>query len=57
MRQAWRNFVGFIATFIASLGLLVPLGVLVFVGWLGIRRLVPWRPTGTPPSAGAVSGD
>ena len=57
MRQAWRNFVGFIATFIASLGLLVPLGVLVFVGWLGVRRLVPWRPAGTPPSASAVSGD
>jgi len=57
MRDAWRNFVGFVATLIASLGVLVPLGVLVFVGWLGVRRLGPWRPTGTPPSAGTVSGD
>jgi hypothetical protein len=57
MRDAWRNFVGFVATLIASLGVLVPLGVLVFLGWLGVRRLGPWRPTGTPPSAGAVSGD
>jgi len=54
-REAWRNFVGFVAALIASLGVLVPLGVLVFVGWLGVRRLVPWRPTGgTPPAAGSV---
>jgi hypothetical protein len=57
-REAWRNFVGFVAALIASLGVLVPLGVLVFVGWLGVRRFVPWRPSGgTPPAAGTVSGD
>jgi hypothetical protein len=57
-REAWRNFVGFIAGLIASLGVLVPLGALVFVGWLGVRRWMPWRPSGgTPPAAGAVSGD
>jgi len=57
-RQAWRNFVGFIAALISSLGVLVPLGALVFVGWLGLRRFTPWRPTGgTPAAPGAVSGD
>jgi hypothetical protein len=57
-REAWRNFVGFVAGGIASLGVLIPLGALVFVGWLGVRRLIPWRPSApTPPSAGAVSGD
>jgi hypothetical protein len=57
-RQAWENFVGVVATFVASLGVLVPLGVLVFVAWLGVRRFIPWRPSGgTPPAAGAVSGD
>jgi hypothetical protein len=38
LKQAWRNFVGFIAWFIASLGLLIPLGVLVVAGWYGYRR-------------------
>lgn len=57
-RQAWRNFVGFVAGIIASLGILVPLGALVFVGWLGVRRWAPWRPSGgTPPATGAVAGD
>jgi len=57
-RQAWENFVSLVATFVASLGVLVPLGVLVFVAWLGVRRYIPWRPSGgTPPAAGAVSGD
>ena len=57
-RQAWENFVGLVATFVASLGVLVPLGVLVFFAWLGVRRYIPWRPSGgTPPAAGAVSGD
>jgi hypothetical protein len=57
-RQSWRNFVGLTAGFIASLGVLVPLGVLAFLAWLGVRRVLPWRPDGgTPPAAGAVSGD
>lgn len=33
LRQAWRNFVGFVAWFIASLGVLVPTGALVVLGW------------------------
>lgn len=56
--DAWRNFVGLVAGFIASLGVLVPLGALGFLGWLGVRRWLHWRPGGgTPPAAGAVSGD
>lgn len=49
--QAWRNFVGFIAAFIASLGILVPLGVILWVLWLLLRRL-RWRrraPAASPP--------
>ena len=41
LRQAWRNFVGFIAWFIASLGVLVPVGVLLALAWVGFRR---WKP-------------
>jgi hypothetical protein len=40
-RQAWRNFVGFLAGFIASLGILIPLGLLALAGWLVLRRI--WR--------------
>ena len=38
IRQAWRNFVGFIAWLIASLGVLVPAGVIAFAGWHLFRR-------------------
>ena len=39
LRQAWRNFVGFIAGAIAALGVLIPLAaVIVFVAWLWRRR-------------------
>jgi hypothetical protein len=38
IRQAWRNFVGFVAAVIASLGIVLPLAVLVFAGWLVYRR-------------------
>jgi len=39
-RQAWENFIGVVAGFVASLGILIPLGALVFVAWLGVRRRV-----------------
>ena len=46
-RDAWRNFVGFMAGLIASLGFLIPLGlILAGIVWL-IRRF--WRPR--PPRA------
>ena len=38
IRQAWRNFVGFIAALIASLGIVLPLGLLVALGWLVYRK-------------------
>jgi hypothetical protein len=37
--QAWRNFVGLIATGIASLGVILPLGVVMVGLWFGVRRL------------------
>lgn len=47
-RDAWRNFVGFLAGIIAMLGWLVPLAVIVgAIVWAG-RRWIPRR-TVTPP--------
>lgn len=39
-KQAWRNFVTFLAVLVQSLGVLVPLGALAAVGWFGVQR---WR--------------
>ncbi len=48
-RNAWRNFVGFMAVFIESLGVLIPLGALAaLVVWLLLRRR-PRRPPPVPP--------
>lgn len=41
-KQAWRNFVGFVAWFIASLGILIPLGVVGVVAFYVYRRFW-WR--------------
>lgn len=38
VKQAWRNFVGFIAWLIASLGVLVPAGGLLALGWYIFKR-------------------
>lgn len=38
-REAWRNFVNFTAAGIASLGVLIPAGVLVTFAWLLVRRM------------------
>ncbi len=40
LRRAWRNFVALIAGVIASLGVLIPLALVGFAGWMGYRR---WR--------------
>ena len=37
-RQAWRNFVVLVSVFVQSLGILVPLGALAFVGWFVVKR-------------------
>ena len=42
LKQAWRNFVGFIAWFISSLGILIPFGVLVGAVWYLVRRFL-WK--------------
>jgi hypothetical protein len=39
IRQAWRNFVGFISAIIASLGVLIPLAALGVAGWLIYKRV------------------
>ena len=39
IRRAWRNFVGFIAAGIASLGVLIPVAALVLAGWVIYKRL------------------
>jgi hypothetical protein len=39
IRQAWRNFVGFISAIIASLGVLIPLAALGLAGWLIYKRV------------------
>jgi hypothetical protein len=39
LKQAWRNFIGFVAWTIASLGVLIPLGVIALGGWLVYRRV------------------
>lgn len=38
LRRAWRNFVTLVAGLIASLGILIPLGLVGFAGWIGYRR-------------------
>ncbi len=50
--EAWDRAVGFVAWLIASLGLLIPLGLLLGAGVVVARRLRLFRP-GTPPG---VSG-
>lgn len=37
-RRAWKNFVALLAGLIASLGVLIPLGLIGFAGWLGYRH-------------------
>lgn len=54
LRAAWRNFVGFVAALIASLGILVPLGALALAGWLVVRRWVRWRPERAEPAPEAA---
>jgi len=45
-RDAWRNFVFFVAAGIASLGTIIPILVLAGLGWMGWRRFRGRRGTG-----------
>ena len=38
LRRAWKNFVAFVAAFIAALGVAIPLALLALAGWMGYRR-------------------
>jgi hypothetical protein len=38
LRRAWRNFVGLVAAVIESLGIVIPLALIGFGGWVGYRR-------------------
>jgi hypothetical protein len=42
-RQAWRNFVQFLAWLISASGVLIPLAVLAILAWLLVRRFRWWR--------------
>ncbi len=48
-KQAWRNFVGFIAGIISLAGILIPLAALGVVAWLLWSR---WRSRRPPPTGG-----
>jgi hypothetical protein len=50
-RNAWRNFVRFMAGLIEAMGILIPLAVLALVGWLLWRRFMPTLPRRDPPAA------
>jgi hypothetical protein len=50
--EAWSNFVRFVAWFIAALGVLIPLGVIVFALVWFLRRFWPRRRTPPPPPPG-----
>jgi Domain of unknown function (DUF4349) len=50
--QAWRNLIGVTAGLIASLGVVVPLGLLIAAIVLVVRRWVPTRSWGLTPKAG-----
>jgi len=44
LRRAWMNFVALLAGIIASMGILIPLGLLGWAGWIGYRRWRKFRP-------------
>jgi hypothetical protein len=51
VRQAWVNFVGFIAWFIAALGVLLPLALVLAALWWLLRRLGVVGPRRARPAA------
>ena len=48
-KQAWRNFVSFIAGIISLTGILIPLAALGVLGWLAWRKWWPRRPPRSEP--------
>jgi hypothetical protein len=43
-KQAWRNFVALMAACIRSLGVVIPLAVLVALAWVSVKRFLPLVP-------------
>ena len=43
-KQAWRNFVALVAACIRSLGVVIPVGVLVALAWVSAKRFLPLVP-------------
>ena len=43
-KQAWRNFVALLAACIRSLGVVIPVAVLVAVAWVSVKRFLPLVP-------------
>ena len=50
-RNAWRNFVRFVAGLIEAMGVIIPLAVIALVAWLLWRRFGPTFPRRNPPPA------
>lgn len=48
-KQAWRNFVALVAACIRSLGVVIPIAVLIAVAWVSVKRFLP-RGVGTTPA-------
>lgn len=46
VRQAWRNFVGFFASVIASLGILIPVAGIAAIVWFVVRKQLRRRSKG-----------
>ena len=46
LRRAWRNFVSLVAAAIASLGVLIPLALVVVGAWFGYKRWIKPRISG-----------
>ena len=57
-RQSWRNFVQFLAWLIAASGVLIPVAILLGLGFFGIRRIRSgWRRLAPRKAADAATGE
>jgi len=52
LRRAWVNFIALLSAVIASMGVLIPLGLIGLAGWGGYRR---WRKSQASTAPAAIS--